>query len=75
MQADKFLYQKEVYRESFAMRWMMHVMSLSLDTMQFGNRKSRSTTHYLADLVHCVLSEVELGRQVNLLMTDYSKAF
>ena len=53
----------------------MHDMSPSLDTMQFGNRKGRSTTHYLADLVHFVLSEVELGRYVNLLMIDYSKAF
>ena len=61
--------------ESFVMRWMMHDMSPSLDTMQFGNRKGRSTTHYLADLVHFVLSEVELGRYVNLLMIDYSKAF
>ena len=47
----------------------------SLDTMQFGSRKGRSTTHYLADLVQFVLSEVELGRYVNLLMIDYSKAF
>ena len=53
----------------------MHNMSPSLDTMQFGNRKRRPTTHYLADLVHLVLSDVELGRYINLLMIDYSKAF
>ena len=50
-------------------------MSPSLDTMQFGNCKGRSTTHCLADLVQFVLSEVELGRYVNLLMIEYSKAF
>ena len=61
--------------ESFVMRWMMHDMSPSLDTMQFGNRKGRSTTHYLVALVHFVLSEVELGRYVNLLIIDYSKGF
>ena len=57
------------------MRWMMHDMSPLLDTMQFGNRMGRSNTHYLADLVHFVLSEVELGSYVNPLMIDYSKAF
>ena len=61
--------------ETFVMRWMMQDMSPSLDPMQFGNRKGRSTSHYLADLLHYVLSEVEVGRHVNVLIIDYSKAF
>ena len=50
-------------------------MSPSLDTMQFANHKGRATTHYLADLVHFVLSEIEPGRYVSRQMIDYSKAF
>ena len=61
--------------ESFVMKWKMQDMSTSLDTIQFGNHKGRSTTHYLVDLVHFVLSEVELCRYINLLLIDYSNAF
>ena len=53
----------------------MQDMGLSLYTMQFGNLRGRLTIDYLADLVHFVLSEVELERYVNPLMISYSKAF
>jgi len=54
---------------------MMQDMGPSLDSMQFGHRKERPTVHYLADLLHFVLSEVEFGRYMSLLMIEYSKAF
>ena len=39
----------------------MQNMNPSLDPTWFGNRKSWSTSHYLADLLHYVLNEVEVG--------------
>ena len=61
--------------ETFVSRWMMDDMLPSLDPYQFGNRKGRSTSHYLVELVQYVLNEAEAGRYVNLLTIDYSKAF
>jgi hypothetical protein len=61
--------------ETFITRWMLQDITPSLDTTQFGNRKGRSTSHYLVDLVQFILTEGEAGRYVNLLAIDYSKAF
>ena len=61
--------------ESFVIRWMMHDGSPLTGHDAVWPSQGRLTTHYLADLVHFVLSEVELGRYVNLLMIEYSKAF
>ena len=50
-------------------------MDSTLDCTQYGNRRGRSSTHYLVDLVQFILNEAELGRYVNLLAIDFSKAF
>jgi len=50
-------------------------MDSTLDCAQYGNRRGRSSTHYLVDLVQFILNEAELGRYVNLLAIDFSKAF
>ena len=50
-------------------------MGPTVDCAQCGNRRGRSTTHYLVDLVPFVLTEAERGRYVNLLAIDFSKAF
>ena len=60
--------------ESFVSRWILADMDSSLDRCQFGNRKGRSTSHYLVDLVQYILSEAEAGNYVSLLAIDYSKA-
>ena len=54
---------------------MMEDVEESLDSNQFGNRKGRSTSHYLVNLVQFVLGEAEQGRHTNFLTIDYSKAF
>ena len=46
-----------------------------LDPSQYDNRKHRSTTHYLVDLVQFILTEAEKGHHTNFLAIDYSKAF
>ena len=61
--------------ESFIIRWMLQNMGPTLDCAQYGNRRGRSTIHYLVDLVQFVLREAERGRYVNLLAIDFSKAF
>ncbi len=43
--------------ETFITRWMMEDMKSPLDAMQFGNRRGRSTSHYLIDMVQFILSE------------------
>ena len=53
----------------------MEDVEQSLDPSQFGNRKGRSTSHYLVNLVQFVLGDAEQGRHTNLLTIDYSKAF
>ena len=50
-------------------------MDSSLDPCQFSNRKGRSASHYLVDLVQYILNEAEAGNYVNLLAVNYSKAF
>ena len=42
---------------------------------QFGNRKGRSTVHYLVYLIQYILDEAGRGNLVNLLTMDYSKTF
>ena len=37
--------------EGIAGQWMMEDMTPQLDPRQYGNRKGRSTTHYLVQLV------------------------
>lgn len=54
---------------------MMQNILPTLDHSQHGNRKGRSTLHYLVDLVQFVLNEAEDGHYVNLLAIDYSNAF
>jgi len=53
----------------------MQDMGEQLDSAQFSNRKGRSPTHYLVNVVQFILAEAERGRHTNLLAIDYSKAF
>ena len=48
-------------------------MEEHLDPSQCGNRRSRSTTHYLVNLVQFILTEAKRGNHANLLVIDYSK--
>ena len=61
--------------ETFISKWMIQNMSQSLDSQQFGNRKGRSTSHYLVQLVQHIHQTWEDGLTANLLAVDYSKAF
>ena len=45
-----------------------------LDPALYDNRKGCSTTHYIALLIHFVLSEAEAERCVNLPAVDYFNA-
>ena len=61
--------------ESFITRWMMVDMESSLDHSQFGNRKGRSTNHYLVQLVQYAHQALQDGQSADFLAIDYSKAF
>ena len=61
--------------ETFISKWMIQNMSQSLDSQQFGNRKGRSTSHYLVQLVQHIHQAWEDGLTANLLAVYYSKAF
>ena len=50
-------------------------MESSLDHSQFGNRKGRSTNHYLVQLVQYAHQALQDGRSADFLAIDYSKAF
>ena len=54
---------------------MLQDMGPTLDCAQYGNRRGRSTTHYLVDLVKFVLREAKRGCYVNLLAINFSKTF
>ena len=61
--------------ESFITRWMMADMESSLDHSQFGNRKGRSTNHYLLQLVQYAHQALQDGQSADFLAIDCSKAF
>lgn len=61
--------------ETFVSGWMMEDMAPQLDPWQFGNRKGRSTNHYLVNLVQHAFQALEDGYCEDLLAIDYSKAF
>ena len=61
--------------ETFVTGWMLQDMDSTLDCAQCGNRKGRSNTHYLVELVRFMLKEAEVGRFVKLLAIDFSKVF
>ena len=50
-------------------------MESSLDHSQFGNRKGRSTNHYLVQLVQYAHQALQDGESADFLAIDYSKAF
>jgi hypothetical protein len=61
--------------ETFVTNWVMQDLSQQLDPRPYGNRKARSTSHYLVQLVQYAHQALEDGCNVNLLAIDYSKAF
>ena len=56
--------------ETFISNWIMEDMKPNLYPRQFGNRKARSTTHYLVLLVQLAFQALEDG-----LGADFLKAF
>ena len=61
--------------ETFINSWIMEDMKPNLDPRQFGNRKARSTTHYLVLLVQLAFQALEDGLGDDFLATGYIKAF
>ena len=55
---------------------IMDDIELQIDVGQFGNRKGRSTTHYLVKLVDELLKHTDLPKTLSrIVITDFSKAF
>ena len=52
--------------------WMMHDIAVRLDLWPFGNRKGRSTSHYLVHLVQHLHQALQDCRSTQLLAIDYS---
>ena len=50
-------------------------MVWSLDHSHFGNRKGRSTNHYLVQLVQYAHQALQDGQSAHFLTIDYSEAF
>ena len=49
---------------------------MQIDDVQFGNRKGRSTTHYLVKLVDEILKHTDQAKSLSrIIITDLSKAF
>lgn len=61
--------------ESFVGHWIMEIVADSLDPLQFGGIKGRSTTHVLVDLLHSWHQALDQCKLVRVLFIDYSKAF
>ena len=62
--------------ESFITDWLMKDIDTQIDPEQFGNRKGRSTTHYLVKLVNNILKHAEHSKSLSrVIITDFSKAF
>ena len=62
--------------EFFVMSWVMEDIEPRIDTNQFGNRKNRSTTHYLVKLLHELYEHSDKQRSLcRVVVTDFSKAF
>ena len=61
--------------ESFVSEWMMQNIAVRLHPWQFGNREGRSTSHYRVHLVQHLHKALQDFQSIQLLATDYSKAF
>ena len=61
--------------KSFVADWVMPDIEPALDPRQYGNRKSRSTSHYRVHLIQYLHQALEDGCCANVLAIDYSKAF
>ena len=61
--------------ESFVGHWIMEIVADSIDPLQFGGIKGRSTTHVLVDLLHSWHQALDQCKLVRVLSIDYSKAF
>ena len=62
--------------ESFITNWLSEY--IVLDDNQYGARKGLSTTHFLIEFVHNLLSKLEPGKDkffYRVLFLDFSKAF
>lgn len=62
--------------ESFITEWLADDIESKIDNGQFGNRKGRSTTHYLVKLVDAIWKHTDLPKSLSrIIITDFSKAF
>jgi hypothetical protein len=62
--------------ETFITDWLMDDIEQQIDDGQFGNRKGRSTTHYLVKLLNNIHEHAEKSKSLSrVIITDFSKAF
>ena len=63
--------------ERFVVSWLLHYVGSQMDCGQFGGLKGSSISHYLIDLVNCILFNQDLNvpHAVLAVMIDFSKAF
>ena len=61
--------------ESFIHDWVLDFLRPTLDPLQFGSLKGRSTLHALTSVLHSWQSALDKGHSVRALFVDYSKAF
>ena len=62
--------------ESFLAQWLKDDFTPVLDSKQYGNVKDTSTTHYLVDMLHNVISGIEKpSNYATLVAVDFTKAF
>ena len=60
--------------ESFIIDWLKEDIEMQIDDGQFGNRKGRSTTHYLVKLVDEILKHTDQAKSLSrIIITDFSK--
>lgn len=62
--------------ESLLAKWLREDFEPQLDPQQYGNVKGISTAHYLVDMLHDTLSDLESpGTFTTLCAIDFTKAF
>ena len=63
--------------EKFVSGWLLDYIGDKLDFRQYGGLKGNSTTHYIIELVNCILAAQDSADQTAVLacLVDFSKAF
>ena len=62
--------------EGFVAKWVINDIEPNLDQMQFGNRKTISTSHCIINILHKVFVNSDKPKSSStIVVTDFSKAF